>query len=313
MLTVFSKADSMVKAAFCEPEVLKRFLRVLDKLDASLLVKVLKSLKTLSMSPTTLEPLHKAGALKSLVTFLGKYPENQNEIEPQVLSTLYNLCKLDRTRQQSAARAGAIPYLQRCVRDNSPLKQFALPLLYEMARVRKIRADLWKSSGVQFYLDMFGQQFPWQVQAVDVLAEWLVDEPKKVAPILEENVNRFIDVFSAARDEAIVGMLEPFNKMINASQSFNRALGASKFIPVIIAQLKHPNAQVRVSLLKILRSLFENAKHSKAMIKEHNLDSVVGAMESDQRVLVAEMARELSQSFRKMTRTISEKSITDHK
>jgi hypothetical protein len=47
----------------------------------------------------------------------------------QILQTLFNLCRLNRSRQEEAAQAGVVPLLKRIVKGTSQLKQFALPFV----------------------------------------------------------------------------------------------------------------------------------------------------------------------------------------
>ena len=57
------------------------------------------------------------------------------EIQNHALHTLFNLCRLSKARQEEAASFGAIPILQKIVTANSPLKQFALPILCDFAHL----------------------------------------------------------------------------------------------------------------------------------------------------------------------------------
>lgn len=67
-----------------------------------------------------------------------------------LLQTLLNLCRLSRSRQEEAAQNGLLPLLQQVISINSPLKEFALPLLCDMANSGKsARRQLWKIDGVQ--------------------------------------------------------------------------------------------------------------------------------------------------------------------
>lgn len=67
-----------------------------------------------------------------------------------MLQTLYNLSRLSRSRQEEAAQNGLLPLLQQVIKINSPLKEFALPLLCDMANAGKsARRQLWKIDGVQ--------------------------------------------------------------------------------------------------------------------------------------------------------------------
>lgn len=55
----------------------------------------------------------------------------------QVLSALHNLCKINKRRQEQAAESGIIPHLMHFIVTNSPLKQYALPLLCDMAHASR--------------------------------------------------------------------------------------------------------------------------------------------------------------------------------
>jgi len=170
----FSRADARVKQTFVEGDVIKRLLRILHKLKEKAFVIMLKSIKNLSTHSSTLEPLSKAGAIRKLISFLKKADRSRSatEINNQILHSLFNLCTIEKTRQEKAARAGIIPHLQEIIRQDSPLKQFALPLICEIAHTKKARQELWKHDGVKFYISLWDQQYPWQVQALDAIARW---------------------------------------------------------------------------------------------------------------------------------------------
>lgn len=131
------------------------------------------------------------------------------EIQNHAVNTLFNLCRLSSERQSEAAAAGAIPLLQRIVRDNSPLKQFALPILCDFAHAGKatrklcvflclpfppfcfllphlkardetdsddLRARayrLWHHDGLAFYLVLLRDTF-WVNYALEAILAWCV-------------------------------------------------------------------------------------------------------------------------------------------
>jgi hypothetical protein len=84
--------------------------------------------------------------------------------------------------------AGIIPPLLALIREDSPLKQYALPLVCDMAHAsRRTRTELWKNRGLEFYLDLLRDE-DWQVAALDSIAMWLAHdhEQRKVEPALLE-------------------------------------------------------------------------------------------------------------------------------
>jgi hypothetical protein len=94
------------------------------------------------------------------------------EISNQILNTMYNLCRLSKSRQEEAALHGIIPLLQRIVSTERPLKEFALPILCDMAHSGKVcRKILWQNKGLEFYIGLLSDQY-WQVTALDAVLVW---------------------------------------------------------------------------------------------------------------------------------------------
>lgn len=124
-----SQADSRVREALSQRAILRRVLYTCSTLQSTLLVVVLKSIKHLSTNTSTLVVLHNANAIEVLTEVLGKHisGSQSTEICNHALQTLYNLCRMEKSRQNEAAQAGVIPYLKQIIEASSPLKQFALP------------------------------------------------------------------------------------------------------------------------------------------------------------------------------------------
>lgn len=60
------------------------------------------------------------------------------------------MCRLSRARQEEAASAGIVPLLKRVIDSKSPLKQFALPIICDLANAGKVsRRMLWKHDGLK--------------------------------------------------------------------------------------------------------------------------------------------------------------------
>jgi hypothetical protein len=88
------------------------------------------------------------------------------------LTTLFNLCRINKARQEEAAQAGLIPHLQQIAESSSPLKQFALPILCDMAHAgRACRNSLWHNDCLPVYLRLFKDPH-WQVNAMDAVLVW---------------------------------------------------------------------------------------------------------------------------------------------
>ena len=139
-------------------------------------VTMLKFIKNLSMLSTTLDSLHSANAMEMLIELLSHSMRNAQphfrEICNQVLNTMFNLCRLSKIRQEDAAVNGIIPLLKRIMDTKRPPKEFALPILCDMAHSGKVgRKYLWQNRGLEFYISLLADQY-WQVTALDAIFVW---------------------------------------------------------------------------------------------------------------------------------------------
>lgn len=96
------------------------------------------------------------------------------EVSNQILNTIYNMCRLNKSRQEDAALNGIVPLLQKIVNTERPLKEFALPILCDMAQSGKVgRRELWRNKGLAFYISLLADPY-WQVTALDAIFTWYV-------------------------------------------------------------------------------------------------------------------------------------------
>ena len=141
-------------------------------------ITMLKFIKNLSMLSTTLEALHAADALEFLISLLDYYMRQGHqlfrEVSNQVLNTMFNLCRLSKERQEHAAMMHIVPLLMEVMKTDRPPKEFALPILCDMAHSgNKGRRSLWQNKGLDFYISLLPDQY-WQVSALDAIFVWYV-------------------------------------------------------------------------------------------------------------------------------------------
>jgi len=137
-------------------------------------VTMLKFIKNLSMLSSTHEALQNSNAIDILIELLKASKKNplQREIANQILNTMYNLCRHNKSRQEEAALSDVIPLLKDVVQQGGPLKEFALPILCELAHSGKVaRKMLWDAKGLAFYISMLSDR-NWQVTALDAIFVW---------------------------------------------------------------------------------------------------------------------------------------------
>jgi hypothetical protein len=85
---------------------------------------------------------------------------------------MFNLCRLNKDRQEYAAVNGIIPLLMKIMKTERPPKEFALPILCDMAHSgSKGRRFLWQNKGLDLYVSLLADQY-WQVTALDAIFVW---------------------------------------------------------------------------------------------------------------------------------------------
>lgn len=136
----------------------------------------------------------------------------------KVLNALFNLCKINKRRQEQAAENGIIPHLMHFIMTDSPLRQHALPLLCDMAHAsRNSREQLRAHGGLDAYLSLLDDEL-WSVTALDSIAVCLAhdNDHKKVEQALlkKEAVQKLVKFFQCCPEQYFVHILEPFLKII---------------------------------------------------------------------------------------------------
>lgn len=307
VLVEMARGDDLVKAQFCIQSMLKRLLDLLERLDAPVLVKVLRCIRQLTMDPHCLEPLQRAEAIKLLVPFLERREGQQlAEIHKQVLNALYNLCKVNKRRQELAAEAGIVPQLVHIVTTESPLNQFALPLLCEMAHASRVtREQLRLHGAIELYLVLLRIDEFWAPTALESLAVCLANdnEHRKVEQLLlrRDSLDRLVNFFQSCSGPAFVHISEPYLKMMTKSVRLNAALAVSGLTPLLVARLDHQDAIARLNLLKMIKAVYEHHPRPKQLVVEHDLPRKLQRLTEEQRdgersggqVLVKQMASTL--------------------
>ena len=131
---------------------------------------LLKCLKNLSMEPSALADLEAAGTLDTLVPLLSG--PISDRCKNHILPCIFNMCRVNKRRQERVAQLGLVPHLKKVITDGSPLRQFALPLLFDLAHTSAAtRAELCKWSCLPFYLDLLKENY-WQAFALNSIAVW---------------------------------------------------------------------------------------------------------------------------------------------
>lgn len=261
---LFSQAENYVKEMVADRQVLKKVLKDLRRMSSLHQITMLKFIKNLSMLSTTIETLHSADAIESLIDLLSysmkKGHTHFREICNQVLNTLFNLCRLSKERQEDAAVGGIIPLLLKILKTDRPPKEFALPILCDMAHSgSKGRRYLWQNNGLGFYVSLLTDQY-WQVTAMDAILIWLQEETANVeSHLLDGSFTRaIVGCFNTNRLNTFdSNLLEPLLKLLRLSPTIATSLAKPEIFAGITQRLGHKKAVVRLNLLRLVRAIMD--------------------------------------------------------
>lgn len=310
---LFSQAENYVKEVVADRQVLKSVLKDLRRMTPIHQITMLKFIKNLSMLSTTIESLHSADAIEFLIDLLSysmkKGQTHFREISNQVLNTLFNLCRLSKERQEDAAVGGIIPLLLRIMQTDRPPKEFALPILCDMAHSgSKGRRYLWQNKGLDFYVSLLTDQY-WQVTALDAILIWLQEETANVESHLVEGsfTRAIVSCFGTNRLNAFdSNLLEPLLKLLRLSPSVAASLAKPEMFAGIAQRLGHKKAVVRLNLLRLVRTIMDACEpglgsgDGTRSLNSSQVRSLMAAIqtlsEKDSAVLVRNLASELVKS-----------------
>ncbi|WVO23738.1 uncharacterized protein IAS62_005094 [Cryptococcus decagattii] len=294
-----AQADARVREAFATRTIMMRLLKACDLLPRKLLVTAIKSIKHLSTSPQLIEVLQNSNAMEILVDLLGKSIKgsHSNEICSNIFQTIYSMTRLSKSRQEEAASSGIIPLLKRVIQSKSPLKQFALPILCDMANASKgSRRLLWQNDGLALYLDLLEDPY-WRVSALDAISAWMQDETARVEDVLLEKFasDSLVRCFVQASGVSFEGILDPLLKILRLSTCLTSSLSHPPFFSRLSESLERSTkAVVKLNLLRLTKVVCECHPDKATLVERFGLADIVERLSrQDGAVLVRELAKEI--------------------
>jgi len=299
---VFSLGDSDVKLRICNNDVLPNLKQALKLMDPNSkeVLSMLHMIRDISFDRLTLNHLASMIIpLLEIVNPLVQKNEFVKEIFYQVTHSLFHLCRLNRSRQEVAVKAGLITCLLFVIQNNKPLKEFAVPMMCELAKSSSItRATLLEKEGLNFYLELLDEpKGTFHTDALDAIAICLDNERAKVEPILLKEKHLFLmkEIFVNVGDHNLVNLLDSMLSILVSSSAINTTLGADNketgFVAILKNKLHHRNPHARVRLLRALNTMCSKYQDPQHFLKHNNLLKIVRFMASrDSSLLVKNMA-----------------------
>ncbi|ORY31435.1 hypothetical protein BCR39DRAFT_571401 [Naematelia encephala] len=298
-----AQADDRVREAFASRTIMIRILKACESLPRKLLVIAIKAIKHLSTSPQLIEVLQNSNAMEVLVGLLGRYVKGShaNEICSHLFQTIYSMTRLSKARQEEAASSGIIPLLKRVIQNKSPLKQFALPILCDLANAGKVaRRLLWQNDGMKLYLNLLEDPY-WRVSALDAVLAWMSDETARVEDVLLErsSTDSLVQCFVQANGVSFEGILDPLLKILRFSTSLTSSISTTPFFRRLADSLQHPSKPLlKLNLLRLTRVICDNHPERATLVARFSLASIVDKLaKQDEAILVRELAKEIYPSL----------------
>lgn len=293
-----SQTESYVKESIASKNVFRSLFKCYDQLPTNHQLTVLKFIKNLSSVQANFTILQNSNAIEVLVNILAEScgTERYKETASQILHIMFNLCRLSRDRQEEAAIAGIVPLLQDVVSGDLPLKQFALPILCDLAHAGKTcRKILWQHDGLSTYLYLTSDPY-WQVNAYEAICIWLQEEAGRIEDRLVQSPSKqkLLSGLEEAKSNTFNALLESFHKLLRLSPRFCRSISVTKTLSQLRRRIKTSKALVRLNLLKVARTILEYNPTKIPALEESGLaDSLRKLNTTDSPVLVRELAKEL--------------------
>ncbi|KAG1853534.1 hypothetical protein C8R48DRAFT_777045 [Suillus tomentosus] len=283
ILLVFSQvtqSDIHVRNAMGTWKIVRRLLRACELLEMECLVQMLKAVKHLSMNANLLEVLQNTNAIEILIKLLDE------------------------------EKTG--PHNTRVIETSSPLKQFALPILCDLASAGKsCRYLLWQHDGLALYLKLLEDPY-FQVSALEAILSWLPDETAKIEYELvsSESLEALLKCFVTAKANSFENLLDPLLKICRISTPLTIGLAKSQFFKRIIDRLNHSRAVVRLNLLRILRTVCDVHPNRAMSVERYRLHEMVMKLSKDDgAVLVRELARETPPALAPALKPVGNRSL----
>ncbi|KAI0060355.1 hypothetical protein BV25DRAFT_1917717 [Artomyces pyxidatus] len=293
-----SQSDIHVRNALGTRKVVRRLLRACELLEPDYLVHMLKAIKHLSMNSNLLEVLQNANAIEILTRILDEQSSgpHSTEMSNHIFQTCYNMCRLNKGRQEEAAQAGIIPSLMRVIESSSPLKQFALPILCDLASAGKsCRTMLWQYDVLAMYVRLLTDPY-FQVSALESILSWFQEETSRVEDELvkPESIDALLKCFVSAKAGSFENLLDPFLKICRISTAITIGIAKTQFFRRVIEKLGNSKAVVKLNLLRILRTVCDVHPNRAILVERYGIyELVVKLKKDDGAVLVRELAREI--------------------
>lgn len=317
LFVALSHGDKLVKARCARKVTIAPILAVTMKLPTDIQEKILIAFNSLSGEETVIHELEEANGIAYAAAQLAR--EDAPALQKTGLDALGHMCRLSRVRQDKAAIAGAVPWLCRlAVRpplldnvqhpDENMRENTAASLLCTLVHSsQSTREKLWKSDTVDIFMQLLKDE-TCQASVLEALAFWLDCEYNRIEPkLLEEaSLTRIVLLLPQADDlidsrlNNLPNILSPITKIVTRSKSIGLALSTAGLTSRITELMNVCNASILLSLMDLLKILYEIQPHPQEFLVTSNVRQVLKELvegSKDDEILVTSQANKLLAIF----------------
>lgn len=273
IFVVFSKMESDVRDSMLDSTLFAKLFRLVKRMKTLQQARLLKFFQSLSTTPQGVYTLLKASAFRHLISILKK--ANTSEVNSQqyltmgecIFSTIQNMCVMvpasSKHKIDDLVNADAIPYLREAADTPSPLKKYALDILFKIITLHwqpSVRTMFLHEGILQLFLKYVVEPSAWQPSAYDAISNWLENDRHELEPELVklQVSKKLVHGLGVASIETV---FDYFLKMIMSSSRFCFSVASSEELWAIIhKRLQTDDPFDRLILLKIVRAILDNEK-----------------------------------------------------
>jgi hypothetical protein len=293
----FSQADSVVKLAMSEPDVMENIVKsmfsrstgVKKTLTGQNILDLCKSVKYIGMESDTRNNLASSGTLEMTCEMLKVDLVSDKtqllNIHSNLIMFLADMCKLSKDRIGIVAGSRLLPYLRGYLDTESELKAMTLSVIMELYIVNGTDRDsvrkLIDDHLIEIYIDNLTRPY-WCAKAINAILQLFLDDELNIGEIIMsekslESVRKGVE--SVNEDNApsflqkLVGLCEKSSKFVNCVM--NGAFGKI-IIDKFGMKLKSRNvSQVPAALLELVRAIFRSGAENVKFLRNSEMRNIL--------------------------------------
>ncbi|KAH6569053.1 hypothetical protein BASA62_005091 [Batrachochytrium salamandrivorans] len=281
---------------------IRGLLDIIPHLSGTLMLLGLKSIKNLCQNPSLLDIIAKAGGVNILCSILWRQSgqTTNQDIQNQILSSLSCLIKMNVWRQEQAVHAGVSSHLCEISLSNNSARQFAIPILCELAHgSSKCRESLWKSDTLTVFGSLMISDVVWCTSAFEAILFWLAEDTTRLESFLVASpciahVPSFLSQTATTENEQIARNIL---QLVTLSGRLTHQLVESGLVSAVQKTLAEtPSIQTAIYLLKILEHIVQTSQTIASTGSLSQIDELRGVLKAclgNSSLVVQQLARRI--------------------